>query len=149
MKTSCFRAVKKEDERRKVWNNLEVEVKTNVEKVMHVNVQANLTYSYRGCLGHKEKKCRNKHSVNQWYLSKEWVYTVKTREDPRNEGEIPHDIEQMSFIFLTPTFLVPTRVKNNIAWTNWTVQIPNSQVKFPRLESCAYHFWLFDFWQVT
>lgn len=71
MKTSCFGAVKKEDERRKVWNNLEVEVKTNVEKVMHVNIQANLTYSYRGCLGHKENKCRNKHSVNQWYLSKE------------------------------------------------------------------------------
>lgn len=42
-------------------------------------------------------------------------YIQSEQEDPRNEGEIPHDIEQMSFIFLTPTFLVPTRVKNNIA----------------------------------
>ena len=71
MKHNLVRGCKKEDERRKVWNNLEEEVKNNVERVMHVNIQADLTYSYRGCLGYKEKTSRNKHSVNQWYLSKE------------------------------------------------------------------------------
>lgn len=36
MKHKLVRGCKKEDERRKVWNNLEEEVKNNVERVMHV-----------------------------------------------------------------------------------------------------------------
>lgn len=71
MKHKLYWGCKKEDKIRKIWNNLEAEVKNNVKRVIHVNIQANLTYSCRGYLGHMKKKCRNKHSVNQWYSSKE------------------------------------------------------------------------------
>lgn len=39
MKHKLARGCKKEDEKKKVWNNLEEEVKNNVERVMHVNIQ--------------------------------------------------------------------------------------------------------------
>lgn len=83
----------------------------------HVNTEASIIYSYRGCLEEKKKEMQRQEQYRSMalrILQNENEYLVKTREELRNEGEMLTDIEQI-FIFLRLTFLVPTGIRETLS----------------------------------